>query len=319
MSEVSDDPYELVEAPVSDLQQSPQWITRLQVLWGILLLIATVVGDFGVPSLQLGPDGLGCISVGLWLAQYIVLWLLIHSYVSSKLARVLLGLILTLCISFFVIVGMGIGWQGMPIDFGLIIMVGSLGIYALAGWLLSQMLRCSDFYWVSKNRAGSGQYSIRMMLGAMAGSAMVAMAAKWLRFSSFGPGIPSLIDFLAIGIWFTWLAIGIMLLGFFEVGAFRSKSRLFYRGLFILVLLAGPLVFQTVALMLISIDPEFGDPGLSWDQRLEYYGFAYAIEAGIVLGIAAVIPLLPARHDPKSPRVHHTSDSVSLPSSAEAG
>jgi len=301
MSEVSDDPFELVEAPVSDLQQSPQWMTRLQVLWGILLLIATVVGDFGVPSLQLGPDGLGCISVGLWLAQYIVLWLLIHSYVASKLARVLLGLILTLCISFFVIVGMGIGWQGMPIDFGLIIMVGSLGIYALAGWLLSRMLWRSNFYWVSKNRASSGQYSIRMMLGAMAGSAMVAMAAKWLRFSSFGPGIPSLIDFLAIGIWFTWLAIGIMLLGFFEVGAFRSKSRLFYRGLFILVLLAGPLVFQTVGLMLINIDPGFTYAGLSWDQRLQYYGFAYAIEAGIVLGIAAVIPLLPARHDPKSP------------------
>jgi hypothetical protein len=317
MSEVSDDPFELVEAPVSDLQQSPQWMTRLQVLWGILLLIATVVGDFGVPSLQLGPDGLGCISVGLWLAQYIVLWLLIHSYVASKLARVLLGLILTLCISFFVIVGMGIGWRGMPIDFGLIIMVGSLGIYALAGWLLSRMLWRSDFYWVSKNRASSGQYSIRMMLGAMAGSAMVAMAAKWLRFSSFGPGIPSLIDFLAIGIWFTWLAIGIMLLGFFEVGAFRSKSRLFYRGLFIFVLLAGPLVFQTVGLMLISIGPNFTGPGLSWD--FQYYVFAYAIEAGIVLGIAAVIPLLPARHDPKSPRVHHTSDSVSLPSSAEAG
>ena len=94
MSEVSDDPYELVEAPGSDLQQSPQRMTRLQVLWGILLLIATVVGDFGVPSLQLGPDWLGGVSVGLWLAQYIVLWLLIHSYVASKLARVLLGLIL---------------------------------------------------------------------------------------------------------------------------------------------------------------------------------------------------------------------------------
>jgi len=318
MSEVSDDPYELVEAPASDLQQSPKWMTRLQVLWGILLLIATVVGDFGVPSLQLGPDWLGCVSVGLWLAQYIVLWLLIHSYVASKLARVLLGLILPLCISFFVIVGMGIAWRGKDIEIVLIIMVGSSGIYALAGWLLSQMLRRSDFYWVSKNRASSGQYSIRMMLGAMTGSAMVAMAAKWLRFSSFGSGIfLSFMDFLAIGIWFAWLAIGIMLLAFFEVGAFRSRSRLFYRGLFTFVLLAGPLVFQTVGLRLINIGPNFTGPGLSWD--FQYYVFAYAIEAGIVLGIAAAIPLLPARHDPKSPRVHHTSDSVSLPSSAEAG
>ena len=74
-------------------------------------------------------------------------------------------------------------------------------------------------------------------------------------------------EFLAIGIWFTWLAIGIMLLAFFEVGAFRSKSRLFYRGLFIFVLLAGPLVFQTVGLMLINIDPGFTYAGLSWDQR----------------------------------------------------
>ena len=300
MSEVSEDPYELVEAPGSDLQQSPQRMTRLQVLWGILLLIATVVGDFGVPSLQLGPDWLGGVSVGLWLAQYIVLWLLIHSYVASKLARVLLGLILPLCISFFVIVGMGIGWGETPIEVVLIMMVGSLGIYALAGWLLSQMLRRSDFYWVFKNRVSSGQYSIRMILGAMTVSAMVAMAAKWLRLSSFGSGIgPSFMDFLAIGIWFTWLAIGIMLLAFFEVGAFRSRSRLFYRGLFTFVLLAGPLVFQTVGLMLINIGPGFTDPGLSWDLRLQYYVLAYGIQAGIVLGIAAAIPLLPARHDSK--------------------
>ena len=300
MSEVSEDPYELVEAPGSDLQQSPQRMTRLQVLWGILLLIATVVGDFGVPSLQLGQEWLACVFIGLWLAQYIALWLLIHSYVASKLARVLLGLILPLCISFFVIVGMGIARWGVPIPFVAIMMVGSLGIYALTGWLLSQMLRRSDFYWVFKNRVSSGQYSIRMILGAMTVSAMVAMAAKWLRFSSFGSGIfLSFMDFLAIGIWFAWLAIGIMLLAFFEVGAFRSRSRLFYRGLFTFVLLAGPLVFQTVGLMLINIGPGFTDPGLSWDLRLQYYVLAYGIQAGIVLGIAAAIPLLPARHDSK--------------------
>ena len=90
-----------------------------------------------------------------------------------------------------------------------------------------------------------------------------------------------------------------MLLAFFEVGAFRSRSRLFYRGLFTFVLLAGPLVFQTVGLMLINIGPEFTDPGLSWDLRLQYYVLAYGIQAGIVLGIAAAIPLLPARHDSK--------------------
>ena len=51
--------------------------------------------------------------------------------------------------------------------------------------------------------------------------------------------------------------------------------------------------------MLINIGPEFTDPGLSWDLRLQYYVLAYGIQAGIVLGIAAAIPLLPARHDSK--------------------
>ncbi|MCY3008060.1 MAG: hypothetical protein NTV29_19075 [Planctomycetota bacterium] len=294
MSEVSDDPFELVEAPANDPQQSPQRMKRLRVLWGILVLIATLVGDFGVPSLHLGPDWLGCVSIGLWLAQYIALWLLIHSYVASKLTRVLLGLILPLCISLFVIVGTGIAWPpGIPIRFVAIIMVGSLGIYSLAGWLLSRMLRRSDFYWISKTTVNSGQYSIRLMLGAMIVSAMVAMAAKWLRFRPVGSGISySFMDFLAIGIWFMWLAIGIMLLAFFQIGAVRSRSRLYYRRLFTFVLLAGPLVFQTVGLMLISIGAAF-----SMHHRLEFYLMAYAIEAGIVVGIASVIPLLPSRHD----------------------
>jgi hypothetical protein len=297
MSGVSDDPFELVEAPANDPQQSPQRMKRLQVLWGILLLIATLVGDFGVPSLQPGPGWLGCISIGLWLAQYIALWLLIHSYVASKLTRVLLGLILPLCISLFVIVGMGIAWPpGIPIRIVAIIMVGSLGIYSLAGWLLSQLLRRSDFYWISKTTVNSGQYSIRLMLGAMIVSAMVAMAAKGLRFRPVGLGINySFMDFLAIGIWFTWLAIGIMLLAFLQIGAVRSRSRLYYRRLFTFVLLAGPLVFQTVGLMLISIGDAF-----SMNHGLERYLWAYAIEAGIVVGIASVIPLLPSRHDPAS-------------------
>ena len=172
-------------------------------------------------------------------------------------------------------------------------MVGSLGIYSLAGWLLSRILRRSDFYWISKTTVNSGQYSIRLMLGAMIVSAMVAMAAKGLRFRPVGSGISySFMDFLAIGIWFMWLAIGIMLLAFFQIGAVRSRSRLYYRRLFTFVLLAGPLVFQTVGLMLISIGAAF-----SMHHRLEFYLMAYAIEAGIVVGIASVIPLLPSRHD----------------------
>ncbi|MCE2808818.1 MAG: hypothetical protein LW850_26200 [Planctomycetaceae bacterium] len=58
--------------------------SKLQLLWGVLLLIVAVAGDLGAASLKLGQGSLAGFAIGLWLAQYLALWLVIHSYVKRS-------------------------------------------------------------------------------------------------------------------------------------------------------------------------------------------------------------------------------------------
>ena len=291
MSAASDDPYAIEEDLTNHPDEESPRMSRMQFFWGILLLMLALVGDLGAASLDLGNGELACVFIGLWLAQYVIVWLLVQSYVASKLNRILLGIALTLGISLLAVVGMGVAWPpGIPLEIVAMIFAGSLGIYALAGWIQRWLFAKSDFHWISKSRVGSSQFSIRMMLGAMGVSAFLAMVIKWLRFTPYGSGRFGLrTDFLIIGIWFEWIAIGIGLLTFLTVAVFRSKSRHFYIPVFLLTALAGPALVQTVGLWIIGL-------GLSIrsSPKLEYYLWAYSIEAGLILGILMAIPLLPS-------------------------
>jgi hypothetical protein len=170
------------------------------------------------------------------------------------------------------------------------IFAGSLGIYALTGWIQSWLFAKSDFYWISKSRVGSSQFSIRTMLGAMGVSAFFAMVIKWLRFTPYGAGLlGSSTDFLIIGTWFGWIAIGIGLLTFLTVAVFRSRSRHFYIPVFLLTALVGPVLVQTVGFWIIGLRASMRS-----GPKLEYYLWAYSIEAGLILGILMSIPLLPS-------------------------
>lgn len=264
---------------------------KIQVLWGILLLILVVLGDLGAASLKLGDGSLAGFVVGLWLAQYLALWLVIHSYVKGRLRRLLLGVILSLGISTIVILGFNIAWTpGVPIGFVGLIELGSVGIYLLAGWLMGLMFWRSDFCWLQGDQPSSRQYSIRTMLGVTVLSAIFALVAKRIVVAP-NPGRSLMVnDLISIGIWFGWIGLSVGLLCFLQVGALRSKKRWFYVLLFGLALLIGPLVFQAVGSWVMSLSSTF-----KFVQRTEHYRVAYTITLGFVVGIAMVIPLLPKR------------------------
>ncbi len=265
-----------------------------QLLWGLLLAILVLVGDLGIASLGLEQEGfLACFSVGLWLAQYLAIWLLLHSYVPDRLLRFLLGGPLSVATSMLVIIGFNIAWiPRVPIVFVAIICLGGLAIYLVAGWLQSQMFRRSDFYWVTRDQVGSGQYSIRSMLGLTAISAGLALGAKWISNTTVYRQGWTGWDLVALGIWFIWTSLAMGLLSFLLLGALRSKSRWFYLPLFGVALLLGPAIFQTLAFAILTSSPEFG-----FLQRTEYYIWAYAVTLGVVAGVLMVVPLIPKRDE----------------------
>jgi hypothetical protein len=281
-----------------DLQtRAPELSQRfngIQLLWGLLLGILVLVGDLGFASLRLKQEGfLACFSVGLWLAQYLAIWLLLHSYVPDRLLRFLLGGPLSVATSMLVIIGFNIAWiPRVPIVFVAIICLGGLAIYLVAGWLQSQMFRRSDFYWVTRDRAGSGQYSIRSMLGLTAISAGLALGAKSISNTTVYKQGWTGWDLVAMGIWFIWTSLAMGLLSFLLLGALRSKSRWFYLPLFGVALLLGPAIFQTLAFAILTSSPEFG-----FLQRTEYYIWAYAVTLGVVAGVLMVVPLIPKRDE----------------------
>ena len=265
--------------------------SKLQLLWGVLLLIVAVAGDLGATSLKLGQGSLAGFVIGLWLAQYLALWLVIHSCFRGRLKRIFLGVILSLGISMIVILGFNIAWRpGVPIVFVALIELGSVGIYLLAGWVLGLMFLRSDFCWLQGDQPGSRQYSIRTMLGVTVLSAIFALGAKWIVVAP-NPGRSLMVnDLISIGIWFGWIGLSLGLLCFLQVGALRSKNRSFYIMLFGLALLIGPAAFQAVAYRILSNSSSF-----KFVQSAEHYRMTYAITLGVAVGIAMVIPLLPKR------------------------
>jgi hypothetical protein len=282
------DPYEWSPIATDELDRQEHRMKPWQMRYLILLVFTVLLGNLGIASLRLG-NSEGAFFTGVWIAQYVMLWLGIHSYVASKGARILLGGFLTGCLSVSVILGMIIAWRFVPVDVIIIILIGSLGIYGLAGWMLSQMLRRCDFDFVSYRKDRTGQYSIRTMLGLMTGSAILAMATKWLSWNPSAAGVAfEIVDWIVIGIWFGWLAFGLGLLGFLQLGAVRSRIRWFYRPLWGLAVLLGPSLFLVVGMLLLSQGKRF-----VFGLRQEYFQAAYLVAAGITFGIAVVIPLLP--------------------------
>jgi len=292
MSDLSDDPYELIEDPLIDRQCQVQRMSRPQMLWGSVLLIATVVGDLGAASQKLGDGSLACFFIGLWLAQYVAIWLLVHSYVATTSTRFILGGSLTLVISLLVIIGMSIAWPPVvPRGIILIMLAGSLILYALSGWVQKLLLKRSGLCWFPDNRAGTWQISIRVMLALMVVAAVVAMGVKWLN-SKAQPyeNFTSISEFVTTQIWLGGISLSIGFLSFCILAAIRSRSRRFYIPVLVVVALVGPWVVQTVGLWIVNMFLL-----LQASQRMEYYQHAYAIEAGMISGILAVIPLLPGR------------------------
>ncbi|MFM8573031.1 MAG: hypothetical protein ACKOAU_15665 [Pirellula sp.] len=284
------DPYEFQESEIAKLERQPT-LSAFRIVWGVLLLSVALIGNFIFPSFGLG-EFEGSFVIGIWIAQYVVVWLWMYAHLHSKLSRFMLGMILTVFLSVAEIIGMMKFWSPVPPEVIGIIILEGIGIHLIAGWIMCQLFRRSNFNLEPDQEGSRGQYSLRGILASMVVSAILAMVAKWIGMNSQGTrGFYSLSDLVMIAVWFVWLDFGLGILAFLQVGAMRSSSRWFYRPLFFLVLILGPFLFQLVGLWIVGYSDWFVLRRMEW----KYVLIAYLVEAGIVLGIFTGLPLLPKR------------------------
>jgi len=276
--------------------------------WGVGLLALAIVGHLSIPWLlwkivgkyrSLGQvyflnalvfvyEMLGAFFIGLWIAQYVAIWLWLHGYVSSRARRWMTGLFLSLSISYAAMVGLSLAWGPPPIESFLMCFLGGAGVYALLGLVLGILLRSSKFVWKPRASTAGSKYSLKTLLGAMVGSALLMIAIKSFPFDGRGSEEPIAQQVSLLSIWLAWLAVAISILTWLQLGTVFSLRRRRFRVCFLVVMLLGPAFFHAIGLWL-----------LSWGERFSgYYSFeelaiAYAIEIGLVAGVGLVICLLP--------------------------
>ncbi len=227
---------------------------------------------------------------GLWFAEYVALWLWINSYVVSRTTRWLLGLFLSAAISYTVLLGMSIAWGPAPHDFFWFCLIGSLGLYATINLLLKLLLRRFDFRWQPIQLGTGSRYSIRALLGTMAGSAFLMLGLKLFPYNSASARGNSVLYFVPFAIWLAWLAIAIATLIWLQLGAVFSRRRGRFVISFVTLAIFGPTVFHHIGEWLLNWNRQ-----IAFTIQFEQFVIAYSIELGLLVGVALVLPLLPRK------------------------
>ena len=279
--------------------------------WTFVLVVVTLLGNLAVPitlDRLMGeqyipppppfPDGslpewvsyyykmaFRAVFFGVWFSEYVVVWLWSNSYVAPRTTRWLLGLFLAAAVAYTVVLGMSIAWGPAPTDFFWFCMIGSLGLYATINLLLRLLMRRSDFHWQPIQLGTGSRYSIRALLGTMAGSAILMLGLKMFPYAS---AKLSLSTFVPLAIWLAWLAIAIATLIWLALGVAFGRRRGRFVISFLALAIFGPFVFHLIGAWLMAWDPK-----IKFAIQLDQFVIAYSIEVGLLAGVALMLPLLP--------------------------
>ena len=282
--------------------------------WGVGLLVLAIVGHLSIPWLLLefvGKAGFTALSnfpnrrtlyetlsaffVGLWIAQYVAIWLWLNGYVVSRAKRWLIGLFLSLAISYAAMVGMSLAWGPPPSEIFFLSFLGSAGVYTLLSLVLGILLSSSKSVWKPLASTTRNTYSLMTLLWAMIGSALVMLAIKSFRFNGKASEESIALPLILFSIWLVWLAVAISILTWLQLGTVFSLRRWRFRVCFLVLMILGPATFHAIGLWVLSWAKH-----LSGDYSFEELMIAYSIEIGLVAGVAMAIGLLP-RNSPVAP------------------
>lgn len=267
--------------------------------WEALLLAIVVLGNVLVPTLLqtvFEPTGFRandqfslyeatCLGlIGLWIAQYVLVWLWVNSSNQTTAIRYFLGAFLSSAITYLVLFGLTSAWGPGPTRADvLMIMVLVTCTYFLAGWLMHGLFRCTQVAWKPEGAGVQKQLSIRTLLGMTTVSAVGMLALSRLPFGRFNLmyGGNSMVSF---AIWIVWISLAAAVLIWLLVGSFRATKPWIFRTSLLVFAVTAPWIFQAVAALL------WGMSGQTTVYEWERYFWGYAVEAGLILGVAAVLP-----------------------------
>ncbi|MBM3966346.1 MAG: hypothetical protein FJ308_14970, partial [Planctomycetes bacterium] len=248
----------------------PRWAYR----WGLGLLALATLGHLFIPllifkylddSLSFGRaylsnrwfpvfEILGAFFVGLWLAQYIAIWLWLHSYLKSRITRWMIGLFLSMAISYLEMAGMSLVWGPPPIEAFLFCFLGGAAVYSLLGLVLSVLLRSSNFKWQPRASFSGGtgdRYSLKTLLGAMVGSALLMIAIKSFPLDKRASGGETAQQITFLSVWLAWQAVAISIQTWLQLGVILSHRRRRFLVCFSVAMLLGPALSHAIGLWLI--------------------------------------------------------------------
>jgi hypothetical protein len=272
------------------------------------LLVPWLIHRFALDSYYISPypslleiiskyfySAISAVSLGLWIAQYVALWIWLHTYVVARPTRWIAGLCCSPAISSIVMFGMSSAFGPAPLDALLFVVIGSMGVYVVLGAILGILIRSSDFHWRITATSKESRFSIRALLGMMAMSAILMLGLKLA--SSQSPDsagsseiTESISNAISFAIWLVWLAIATATLIWLQIGAVSSSHRDRFAILFLLMMLIGPSIFHRIGAWLFAWNTD-----LEFAIDMEQFVIAYGIEIGLVMGVAFVILLLPRR------------------------
>jgi hypothetical protein len=199
------------------------------------------------------------------------------------------GLFCNLAISFTFVFGITMVVRTAPIFMFVNYFLGGIAIYVILAGVLGTLLRRSDIHWRTRSPERKSQYSIRAILAAMVGAAVLMLALKWFPTDIMNNRPNGKIMMLVTpAIWIVWLAVAIAVLIWLQLASvFHTQRRRFWT-LLLITMALGPLLFLWVGRWIWIWLPNAPSKLFSI-QTL----WAYAIELGLVLGVAIVIRLLP--------------------------
>ncbi len=312
--ETTIDPYEShgddwVDAQCKESTSMPR-LSMPRVVWGVVLTVLSIVGNFTVPWLieafnlmiepfSPSPNGwylalFGMLFYGVFggllIAQSLSVWLISNAYVSSRRRRLLVGLFANMLVITTWVIGVPLAVGAKPPLLTVVFFLGGGTIaYLIIGWILGILLKQTRSGWNQTERRFTSQYSLRSLLVVMVAAAVVAMIGKWISDktrSSFGwIQVGELVSVILISIYFV---LAISCLVWLQYKASRGSNKTFSLAMFLSYLALCPFAFLCVSCGSIEW-------GRHWREILSFGYFleAYSIQFGIVLGVALVMPLLP--------------------------
>lgn len=186
---------------------------------------------------------------GLLIGEFVAIafWMLFESISLPK--RLLLGTFLGCFLATCLIVGLQV-WPGMPVAAGVfILVVGALLPSAFAGLVYCVAKLCSPKVLQTKlafeSASRSQQFGVGFLLTVMFAVALVITMIRSVLPSGQSDWL-SAYEFLFMGLWFVWLAIGTSLFIWFSFASVVQPTRV-HIGTSVSLALLGPSLFQWIS------------------------------------------------------------------------